>query len=128
MQNKPTILADYSAWHKAECLSELKSRLERKGYEVITPQLPSCSNTLIDQPMQTDNKLVRQTATELIEPGNELLVVLHSYGGIVSTNSLYGLGVQQRKQEGKKGGIRCLAYMCAFMPVKGESLYTERGG
>jgi len=77
--------------------------------------------------MQTDSKLVRQTATELIESGKEILVVLHSYGGIVGTNSLYGLGVQQRKQEGKEGGIRCLAYMCAFMPVKGESLYGTWG-
>jgi len=102
---KPTVLAVHGAWHKAECLSELKSRLEGKGYEVITPQLLSCSNKRIDQLMQTDSKLVRQIATELIASGKEAVVVLHSYGGIVGTNALHGLGVQQRKQEGKEGAF-----------------------
>ncbi|RSL43565.1 hypothetical protein CEP53_011645 [Fusarium sp. AF-6] len=47
---------------------------------------------------------------------------MHSYGGVVGTNGLAGLRLEERARKGLDGGIERLAYMTATIPAKGEKL------
>lgn len=66
--------------------------------------------------------------TELIDAGKEVAVVMHSYGGVVGTEALHGLGQENNKASGKAGGVKRMIYMTAFIPQLGQSLAGIFGG
>ncbi|KAF2104210.1 alpha/beta-hydrolase [Rhizodiscina lignyota] len=128
-QDKPTIVIVHGAWHHPEYFSTVGHSLESKGYEVVCPRLPTCNNAIPpDQTLSDDVALIRSTALKLADAGKEIVVLCHSYGGVVSTDALYDLSVEKRAAQNLKGGIKRLAYMCAFIPKKGEGLADIFGG
>ena len=64
----------------------------------------------------------------MINEGKEVVVLMHSYGGIVGTDAIYNLSVTERAMHGMPGGVKRLIYMCAFIPQKGQSLAGIFGG
>lgn len=75
-----------------------------------------------------DVAIVRDIATSLADDGKEIVVLMHSYGGMVGTDALYDMSVSSRAEAGLKGGVKRLVYMCAFIPQKGQSLAGIFGG
>jgi esterase/lipase superfamily enzyme len=37
-----------------------------------------------------------------VEDGKEIVVIAHSYGGIVITEAVYGLGIKERTQKARR--------------------------
>ncbi|KAH8598871.1 Alpha/Beta hydrolase protein [Bisporella sp. PMI_857] len=58
---------------------------------------------------------------ELIDAGETIIAITHSYGGQVGSNALYGLQLGQRPQ----GGIANLIYMASFALPGGRSMIDE---
>lgn len=128
-QSKPTILIIHGAWHHPAYFDLLSNALLQKGYGVSCPLLPTCNNAVPpNMKFEDDIKLTRDTATRLADEGKEIVILMHSYGGVVGTDALYDLSLQDRGKSGKIGGVRRLLYMCAFIPRKGESLAGIFGG
>lgn len=123
MASKPVILAVHGAWHTAACFTLLIEKLKAAGYETVTPTHLSCSSNAPPDPFRADSQQLRKIATETADQGKEIIALVHSYGGMVSTNSLFNLGIEHRRKEGLKGGIKAIIYMCAHIPMKGESLF-----
>ncbi|OAA31994.1 hypothetical protein AAL_01326 [Moelleriella libera RCEF 2490] len=44
----------------------------------------------------------------------DIIAILHSYGGQIGTNSLAGLGSSLRAKQGLAGGISKLIYLCGY--------------
>ena len=63
-----------------------------------------------------------------LNEGNDIVMVMHSYGGECGGQAVMGLTKAERKREGKKGGIIGLIYMTAFMIPRGRSLTDAMGG
>lgn len=79
--------------------------------------------------MYEDAECIRNELERLVEDGTEVIVVLHSYGGVVGTEAVHeSLGKKQRAAEGKKGGVIGLLYMCAFVLPEGVSIASAFGG
>jgi pimeloyl-ACP methyl ester carboxylesterase len=78
--------------------------------------------------MHTDAALVRGQLDQLLEEGKEVVLILHSYGGVVGTEAAAGLGLKARQKNGQTGGVIGLFYMAAFILAKGESLLSMCGG
>jgi len=97
-----------------------------RGYTVSNLRLPS--NSILPPPnsFQADIELVRGVAEQKAEGGQEIIVLMHSYGGFLGTEALVGLGVKERRKQGLPGGIKWLAYMAALVPFKGEKLDDTR--
>lgn len=127
MASKPVILAIHGAWHTAAYFPQLIEKLKAAGYETVAPTHLSCSADAPPDPLEADSQQVRKIATELADQGREIIALVHSYGGIVSTNSLFDLGIEARRKEGLQGGVKAIIYMCAFIPLKGESLFGTFG-
>lgn len=97
-----------------------------KLYEVHTSQLTSVDGSSpADDDLIADTALIRSTAESLIEAGQTVVALLHSYGGQVGTNALYGLGLETRAKLGLVGGVSHLIYLCAFILPEGWSTYAQ---
>ena len=57
-----------------------------------------------------------------MEKGKNVVLVMHSYGGIAGTNAVSGLEAELRREEGKEGGVVHCLFVAAFLVPKGKSL------
>lgn len=123
--DKPTILLITGAFHVPEGYGKLTSALEAAGFEVHCPRLLSNNGKRPpNADLADDTALIRSYASSLIRAGRHVLVIAHSYGGQVCSNSLYGLGLEARSDQGLKGGVSQLVYMAAGAMVEGKSMMT----
>lgn len=58
----------------------------------------------------------------------DVIVVAHSYGGLVTTQSVTAEFSKAREAKGLAGGVVHLVFMCAFIVPLGESLESALGG
>ncbi|KAJ3526334.1 hypothetical protein NM208_g11242 [Fusarium decemcellulare] len=118
--SKPTILLVSGAAHTPKHFEPLMHLLESSGYAVHNPRLPSNAIYPPENSHYRDIDVAREIAEQLAHQGKRIIVLMHSYGGIVGTNGLAGLGLEERARKGLNGGIEWLAYMAAIVPAKGE--------
>lgn len=71
---------------------------------------------------------MRNILEPLVDQGKEVVLLCHSSGGVVGSNSIEGLDVASRKAAGKSGGVVRVVFLAAFMLPKGQSLLGLLGG
>ena len=120
---KPTIVLIHGGWHIPSTYSKFTSLLKSAGYEVHVPRLPSTNETRPpNTDLNTDTAMIQGYVESLVDAGRLVVAIMHSYGGQVGTNALYGLGVKNRTERGLPGGVFHLIYMCAFALPEGGSM------
>jgi pimeloyl-ACP methyl ester carboxylesterase len=72
--------------------------------------------------MGDDAAAIRRVTSKLAFEGRQIVLVMHSYGGIRGTESAKGLARKIRQAEGKPGGIIALVYLCAYLVKEGMSV------
>ena len=80
--------------------------------------------------MYDDAALIRSELSKLVEgEGRNVIVVMHSYGGIVGTEAVdASLAKKPREEKGLPGGVLRLLYMTALLLPIGASLGSAVGG
>ncbi|EFQ97689.1 hypothetical protein MGYG_00728 [Nannizzia gypsea CBS 118893] len=120
---KPVILIIHGAWQHPAYYQTFVQVLQSRGYETYCPRLPSCNGQVPPtKSLEDDVRFIRQFVTELTDAGKLVDVIMHSYGGIVGTDALCKLGIEERSRRGTVGGVRNLIYLTSFVPLKGQSL------
>ncbi|KAL4861270.1 hypothetical protein BDV12DRAFT_191198 [Aspergillus spectabilis] len=122
----PTILLIHGAWHTPDHYAGYITALQEKGFTVHAPHLPSCNPSF--QPdgkarasLPDDIHAVRESATSLSEKGEKVLMIMHSYGGVVGTDAVEGLGYHcstpdtPKTEDRATGGVIHLLYPCAYI-------------
>lgn len=126
MSTKPTLLFVHGAWHVPESYAKLISALRAADFEVHAPRHLSMNQSRPPNAnLTSDTELIRSYATSLVEAGRTVAVLMHSYGGQVGTNALYGLSRAARAAKAQKGGISHLIYMTAFALPEGKSMIDK---
>ncbi|KAI9695842.1 MAG: hypothetical protein M1820_008397 [Bogoriella megaspora] len=123
---RPAVLIVHDAWHNpSPRYTPLINYLREAGFLASCPMLPSVTsphNKSKPRSLADDVATIYREATMLVNWGHPVLVVCHSYGGIVATNALTPeLSFSERQKQGKAGGIVGILYVCAFMPKIGQS-------
>jgi len=114
------VLLVTGAWHVPEHYQKITSMLERKGVRVLCPCLPTNNNVLPpDKALADDVSLIRDIASSETQKGTQLIVVAHSYGGVVATDALAGCVVADGPAT---PGVKSILYLAAFIPFEGQSL------
>lgn len=72
--------------------------------------------------MSDDAAFIAAFVEKLADAGEEVVLVSHSYGGTPASECMKGLSVEERKKQGKKGGVARLAYITAVVPKVGGGL------
>ncbi|KAA8646620.1 hypothetical protein EYZ11_013394 [Aspergillus tanneri] len=129
---KPTIVNVQGSFQTPQVYDALVTGLQDAGYAVVHPALPSCSDVDRDDfPTRTladDALTVTETVKSLVEEGKLVVIVMHSYGGIVGSEAIpESLSHAARQAQGKKGGVIHLFYYSAFILGKGQSVFGTFG-
>ena len=128
MPSKPLVYVLHGAWHNPEYFQTVKVKFEAPGYNLLCPQQPSTGASPPTKTLHDGATYVRAELELLIEHGQEVVLVMHSYGGVVETQAATGLGKAERMKKGKSGGIVRLFYACAFLLPLGSDLCRLLGG
>ena len=116
---KPAIVIVHGAWGGAWAFRKVDAELRAKGYNVYRPQLTGLGDRVhLARPDVGLNTHIEDVVnTILFEDLHDIVLVGHSYGGMVIT------GVADRVPD----RIRKLIYVDALVPNDGESLMSIFG-
>ncbi|CAJ2505587.1 Uu.00g129810.m01.CDS01 [Anthostomella pinea] len=122
---KPVLLMVHGAWHVPSHYDMLKVELQNLGFEFICPALPTMSEGRGGVDYMADV----QFDTPLLDQGREVVIMGPSYGGVPATIGTEGLGVDERRAQGKSGGFKKIIFVAGFViPQKNTSMIDAFGG
>jgi pimeloyl-ACP methyl ester carboxylesterase len=107
-----TVMLVHGAWHQPTTWAKLETELHALGHATHTPALPSAG----EHPTSGMHDDAAVLAAELASLAGPVVLLGHSYGGIPITEAAAGAGNVDR-----------LIYLAAYMPDKGQSMYTLHG-
>ena len=125
--SKPTIVFAPGAWHAPDCFDIVREQLHQRGWETEAVTYPSVGAEPPNKGLADDAMALRSTLERLADECKEIVLVAHSYGGLVGQNALQGLGYKQRQAAGKRGGVIMFVYLAAFVAPKGATIKAMLG-
>lgn len=130
--SKPTIVGVPGAWHSPEVYTKVFDILNHHGYPTVGVSLPSVGAKVPHTSFDGDVKAIRDCLEKLvIDEEKDVILVTHSYSGMPGVEAPVGLGKEQRKAEGKKGGVVRMVFIMSyampegFQPDNGNAKYPE---
>ena len=116
---KPIIVLVPGGCHYPQCFDLLTDRLQKHGFETLSIKNKSviAPGEHLVESSHDDAIGVREVIMPLIDEGKKIIVLGHSYGGIIVTDACTGLG--QRSSEA--GGVVHLIYCSAFVLPEGDT-------
>lgn len=126
---KPAIVVVPGSFSPAYFYSDVVDKLRESGYETVVENLPSASRVPPEEAatMAEDAALFHDLIAKLADQGKDVVLVTHSYGGVVGTEASKGLSKSERRKNGKEGGLIRLVYLTAVVPTLGNSLADLMG-
>jgi pimeloyl-ACP methyl ester carboxylesterase len=126
--SKPHIVLVPGAWHAPFYMDTLVSKLQDLGYTIHARQMPSVGNPSPPTDLTQDIATLRSLVSDAIgSANNDVVVICHSWGGIVTGSGLVGLSKTERLAEGKSGGVVKTGYIAALIVPEGVSLMDAGG-
>ncbi|KAJ5805295.1 alpha/beta-hydrolase [Penicillium riverlandense] len=119
---KPTVLLIPGAWHQGSTFEPVANILRAQGYQAETITLPSAGGPASTTAYDDADHIRKAYLDDLVAQGKEVIIVMHSYGGIPGTESVKGLARKDLIAKGKKGGVISLIYQSAFLVPAGASV------
>lgn len=121
--SNPIFIIVPGAWHPSSSYEILANHFKAANLIVLIAHHPSLNSA---EPLSVtctqDAEAVRDVFLPLIEEGNDVVLVVHSYGGITGSGAAYGLSKSSRAKAGKKGGVVGIVYIAAFLVPQGLSM------
>lgn len=130
---KPTIVLLQGTFQPPGVYHNFAKLIESRGFSVVQPSYPSLTGQ--DEPdfatktLADDVQVVETAIKDLVDgEGKTVLVVMHSYGGLVGAEAVpETLTLKSRKERGLPGGVASLFYFAAFVMPMGQSIATAVG-
>ncbi len=142
-----TVLLVPGSWHVPAHYECIAKELQSQGISASTLLLPTCDlshASILDlnhpdlagprpsEPwpdMYADAHAICEKLSQLVEAGNSVLLVAHSYGGLPASEALLPeLCFQARKKDGKPGGVIGFFAIASFFLPAGMTTVQAVGG
>jgi len=129
---RPTVVLIHGGWQGPECWSLLVPRLEKAGYSVYAPVLPSLGTSPASPNFNEDVQVIRHSVKSLLDSGKDVILVMHSYGAVPGCEAFKDLGTKEDMQlhhiKHKKGRVVKLVFLTAMvLPVGGSTWDAKKG-
>ncbi|KUJ08559.1 alpha/beta-hydrolase [Mollisia scopiformis] len=127
--SNPTVVIIPGAWQPAEAFEPFGEHLRDVGYPTEVISLKSVGGT--ETPLaglKEDADAVSEVLTKLADEARDIVLLCHSYGGVIGSCAIEGLDFATRRNAGKAGGVILTVYMSAFMLPKGMNVLDGLGG
>ncbi|KAI1352350.1 Alpha/beta hydrolase fold-1 [Xylaria sp. FL0043] len=122
---RPAVVLVPGAWTAPIAYRKLVSALQARFFKVHVPALPTNNGARPpDSSFEGDIQAVRQVVQQLVNDGNEVIVLMHSYGGVAGTSAIEGLILKDLQAKGLPGGVVHLISVAAFMLGLGQNVRT----
>jgi pimeloyl-ACP methyl ester carboxylesterase len=128
--NLPVIVLVPGAFGTPEGFKRLLPHLIKAGYSTHPGSYPSCNpsdaakvSSSQDIAFLRDNILL-----PLLDQGKDVVIIAHSYGGVVAGGAAKELAKETRRAQGQHTGVIGLIYVAGNITLDGESLFTAVGG
>lgn len=119
-----TILVIPGACSPAPLYHRLVANIESlSGIKTVVYGLPSSNRLPPQEPagLSDDGDFIGSKIKELSDAGQDVVLVPHSYGGMVASEAAKGLTKQERQDAGLLGGVISIVYLTCVVAGKGES-------
>ncbi|KAJ7645036.1 Alpha/beta hydrolase fold-1, partial [Mycena polygramma] len=125
-RTKPTIIIIPASFSPLSVFyTPVIADLETHGYTVHGIELETVGRREKAPSMYDDAAKVASLTSRLADEGKDVVLVAHSYGGLVACESAKGLAKSVREKEGKKGGIVRIILVSAVVPREGHTLADD---
>ena len=121
---KPTVFFLPGGYHGSWIYDSVRGILSDRGFATDASDLVSVGTTDASVGIHSDATHLRSQLTRIIDEGKEVVLVAHSYGGIVASNAVDGLSIEQRAAQGKQGGIILILYLAALVVPAGRTFLS----
>src|ERR1051326_674265 len=123
----PVIILAHGAFHDSKCWEKIVPKLEAKGFTCRTIDFPSTCVSPPPQNLTADINAVKEVVDREVNAGNDVAVVMHSWGGIPVSSALVGYSKIQRTANGLPGGVVKLIYIAALLIPAGKNIHDTMG-
>ena len=126
--SKPTIVIATGAWQNPNCYDSLRKEFAARGYDSDCRAPPSTTLAHGDTDLAADANFLRDTIiAPLLAQGKDVVMLMHSFGGVYGGASVRGLSKTERAEKGQKGGVIALVYMAAACVPSGMTTLERMG-
>ncbi|KAH7369821.1 prolyl aminopeptidase-like protein [Rhexocercosporidium sp. MPI-PUGE-AT-0058] len=126
MSTKPEFIIVPGAWHPPSSFDPTTSLLRNAGFTTHGITLPSYGASPPLKSFDPDVLAIRHVLEKLLSSGKDVVMIFHSYGGVVGCEALKEY-VDGGEKEGW-GKVRRLVFVAAFVLPVGGSLMATLGG
>lgn len=127
-ERQPTVVLVPGAWQRSSGFDTVQQKLGHLGYPTVLVDHLSTGAEPPTIELTDDVNNLRQVLQRLVDEERDVVVIAHSYGGVVASCAVEGFDVAELSKSGKNGGVIMLAYLSAFVLPKGKSLMDGLGG
>jgi pimeloyl-ACP methyl ester carboxylesterase len=131
MSLKPTLIFVHGAWHTPESWAKVIPLMEAEDYKCLACRLPSV-NSNPHKRIEDDIKAVREAIESEISQSNDVVLVVHSYGGAVGSSALKGLTPPKEQgttsSKSSSGRILGMVMLASFFVPTGLTFLGGLGG
>lgn len=117
--SKPVFVFVHGAWHGPDAFNLVIEQLDAAGYNSVTVTLPSVGAEPPLKGLELDVEVIGTALSKVLNSGNDVVLVMHSYGAIPACEAMKGLT--------GKAKIRRLVFCTAFVLLEGGTLAEARG-
>ena len=122
LKTKPTVLIVPGGWHIPIHYDPLTKILSSRGFPSATLLLPTAGASPPDKDLYDDIAYISSQLEGLVEKGGkEVMVVVHSYGGIPGSSAARPFIRKERAQQEKKGGVIGILYISSWGMPEGKT-------
>ena len=123
----PTIVFVAGGFANPSCFDAISASFRKEGYPTTYATVPSLnSDDARNATTARDAQHVREKfLLPLIDEGKDIIMVVHSYGGVVGGAAAYGLGKSSPSVQGGIIGFLCVP---AVLTLEGQTLLEVLGG
>ncbi len=128
-ETRPAVLVVPGGWHGPIHFDPLKGVLSSHGYPSVVLLLPTAGASPPDKDLYDDIAYISSQLEELVERGGrEVIVIVHSYGGIPGSSAARPFVKKERAQQGKKGGVIGVLYISSWAMPTGKTTMEAAEG
>ena len=128
-ETKPTVLIVPGGWHLPIHYEPLTKVLSSHGLPSVALPLPTLGASPPDKDLYDDIAYISSKLEELVEKeGREVILIVHSYGGIPGSSAARPFVRKERAQEGKKGGVIGVLYISSWAMPAGKTTVEAAEG
>ncbi|KAJ7797023.1 Alpha/Beta hydrolase protein [Mycena olivaceomarginata] len=126
---KPTIIVIPGSFSAISGYAAVIAEFEAHGYAVHGIELETVGRRAGKAPdMYADSAKVAALVSKLADEGKDVVLMPHSYGGIVALEASKGLAKSVRSKVGKTGGVARIVLVTAVAPLEGQTVKDLFGG